>query len=541
MGVELHASARVLVVDDEPSNREMIATTLTRSGYQIVRGVEDPREVLALVQEFVPDIVLLDVTMPWLDGFQVLAQLRGLPLTRDVPVLMLTGDASSATRRRALAAGANDYVNKPFDPAEVVQRVGNLLETRFLQLELHAHNRLLELTVQKRTAELAKYVQVLDAVRDEVAVLDPDTLRIQYANAAFAAALGRTPSDVVGVEPWELRPEWTEEGIRRRRDEVDRSPDLTVRFDTDMPHAAGGVRASEVLLQRIRTPDGDDVLVSVARDLGPRQEAEAALRAALEHEQQARTKSRMVDEMKDAFLSAISHEIRTPLTVVLAAALTLERRGMTLDPARTALLVERLADNAQRLDRLLEDLLDLSRRTRIDLPARRTFVQVDELVHEMVAAAGLDDRPVRLLTPPARAHLDEDKLRRIMAHLLDNVKEHTPAGTPVRITVAQRGEAVHVTVADAGPGIPDTLKPLVFEPFRHASATGRHSPGVGIGLALVATYAGVHGGSSWVEDEPGGGTAVHVLLPGEAPSATQNVGRRNGDLAVMLHEERSAS
>lgn len=127
--------ARVLLVDDEPQNVRYLEDVLRWAGYQHVEGTTDPRQALPIFQRFQPDLVILDLLMPEMDGFEVLDGLRArLGPDEYLPILILTSDVTREARRRALSAGAKDFLTKPMSPTEVGIRVGNLLEARFLHL-----------------------------------------------------------------------------------------------------------------------------------------------------------------------------------------------------------------------------------------------------------------------------------------------------------------------------------------------------------------------------------------------------------------------
>jgi len=125
-----------MVVDDEPQNVRYVTDVLQWAGYERVEGLTDPTEAIARFDEFRPDLVILDLLMPGMDGFEVMEAMRGT-VGEDVylPFLILTSDISSESRRRALSTGARDFLTKPMSPTEVRLRVDNLLETRFLYLE----------------------------------------------------------------------------------------------------------------------------------------------------------------------------------------------------------------------------------------------------------------------------------------------------------------------------------------------------------------------------------------------------------------------
>ena len=148
-------SARFLVIDDEPVSASAVEISLAAAGQDDVRIVNDPREAIEAFCDYRPDIILLDISMPNLDGFQVLEQIRCLiPPDDRIPVIVVTADPMESTRRRALVAGASDFLTKPFGSTELVLRVRNLLETRFLHLGLREQNRRLDERVTERTQEL---------------------------------------------------------------------------------------------------------------------------------------------------------------------------------------------------------------------------------------------------------------------------------------------------------------------------------------------------------------------------------------------------
>ena len=155
-------SARFLVIDDEPVSASAVEISLAAAGHEEIRIVNDPCDALAAFQEYQPDIILLDISMPVMDGFDVLGQIRNhIPQDDYLPVIVITADPMETTRRRALAAGANDFLNKPFGSTELRLRVRNLLQTRFLHLGLREQNRRLDERVTERTRELETALEEL--------------------------------------------------------------------------------------------------------------------------------------------------------------------------------------------------------------------------------------------------------------------------------------------------------------------------------------------------------------------------------------------
>ncbi len=161
-------AARILIVDDQDANVRLLQRLLGDAGYASVAATRDPASVCALHRSNDYDLILLDLQMPGMDGFQVMAALQAQNAEGYLPVLVLTAQPSH--KLRALQAGAKDFISKPFDLLEVTTRIHNMLEVRLLYRRLEAHNLLLEETVQQRTAELreseARYRSLTELASD---------------------------------------------------------------------------------------------------------------------------------------------------------------------------------------------------------------------------------------------------------------------------------------------------------------------------------------------------------------------------------------
>jgi len=195
-------AARILIVDDQEPNLHLLRAMLAHDGYTDVVATTEPAGVLALVQSQQPDVVLLDLHMPGMDGYAVLAALRASGGDKQfLPVIVLTADMTPEAKRRALSLGANDFLAKPFDIQEVLLRIGNLLEMRSLHLNQLRQNELLETRVAERTSELAgAQVEILDRLaraadfRDDVT--GQHARRVGVNAAALASALDLPAGEV---------------------------------------------------------------------------------------------------------------------------------------------------------------------------------------------------------------------------------------------------------------------------------------------------------------------------------------------------------
>lgn len=151
----LNHEARILIVDDQIANTEMLEGFLDFQGYVNLKSITDPREFRQQLINFQPDIILLDLMMPYLDGFQIMELVREETATDEfLPILILTADITMETKKRALELGASDFLTKPFDLIEVGLRIRNLLYTRSLVIALQNQNHILDERVRERTEEL---------------------------------------------------------------------------------------------------------------------------------------------------------------------------------------------------------------------------------------------------------------------------------------------------------------------------------------------------------------------------------------------------
>lgn len=157
---------KILIVDDEPANVALLQQILIENSYTRIEAVSDSKQVLATCKKFEPDLVLLDLMMPPPDGFAILESLRLEREETFLPVVVLTADTSEETKRRALAAGASDFLCKPFDHTEVVLRIRNLLETRSVHLLLDNQRAALEEAFRERTDELRATIAQLQRTNE---------------------------------------------------------------------------------------------------------------------------------------------------------------------------------------------------------------------------------------------------------------------------------------------------------------------------------------------------------------------------------------
>jgi PAS domain S-box-containing protein len=250
-------------------------------------------------------------------------------------------------------------------------------------------------------------------------------------------------------------------------------------------------------------------------DITAQKEAELAIEEALARERDSAERLRAMDDLKNTLLHTLSHDLKGPLTAILASATALQRPDLHETEAQE--LLAGMASRAKRMDRLLTDLLDLERLGRGMMEPTRFPVDVGQLITDLVRSTdALQGRNVELLARPVVVPADPPKVERIVENLLANAARHTPASARIWVRVVPEDGGALIAVEDDGPGVPEDLREMIFEPFRRGPDI--ETGGSGIGLSLVARFAELHGGRAWVEDRLAGGASFRVFLPGAAAS-----------------------
>jgi len=234
-----------------------------------------------------------------------------------------------------------------------------------------------------------------------------------------------------------------------------------------------------------------------------------------------------VDEARSTLLGAVSHDLRTPLAGIKAAASTLVEAGPALSEADRSELAATIDAEADRLGRLVRNLLDMGRIESGALALHRERCSLAELLEEAVEHLGSRpaERGVAVVvqaTPDGHVAVDQVLLQQVLANLLENALRFAPRGSTVELRAAVSETDAVIEVADAGPGVPPDERERVFELWRSSRGMGK---GGGVGLAIAKAFVEAHGGEVRVGEEPGGGACFRVELPGAAAPADQEAVR----------------
>jgi two-component system sensor histidine kinase KdpD len=263
------------------------------------------------------------------------------------------------------------------------------------------------------------------------------------------------------------------------------------------------------------------------RDAYLRQTAMALGRARLAEDAKASALRARTEEMRSSLLSAVSHDLRTPLAAITGGATMLRDGASALSPAQSAELVDMICEEAERLERLVGSLLDMTRLESGSLTVKRDWVPLEELVVSALARTEkkLGDRPIGTDFADDLPLLSVDPVlfEQVLLNLFENAAKYTPKGSPIDVSARRRGAGVTIEVADRGPGLPPGSENKVFEKFYRGPNAG--TTGVGLGLPICRGIVEAHGGTISAENRPGGGALFRIELPPQPDSPALGVER----------------
>jgi PAS domain S-box-containing protein len=493
-------TATILIVDDTEASRYAVGRLLRQARFTVWEA-DTGTDALRLAAQK-PDLVILDVNLPDMSGYEVCQRLKADPGTASMPVLHLSASfVRSEDRSEGLEGGADGYLTYPLEPRELVASVEALLRVRKAEQSMRAQRELLRVT--------------LDSIGDGVVATDAEGV-VTFINSVAQQLTG-----------------WTEEAVGKPLDDVFHIVNEETGAAASNPVARvirtgriAGLANHTILIARdgtrrpiddtaapIRDDEGHFVgVVLVFRDI--------TVRRQLEREVQQRTDDLVErDRRKDEFLAMLAHELRNPLAPIrnTLQVLKIQLADNPVFVAASNVMERQVAH----LARLVEDLMDVSRITRGKFELRKERTDLAALVSRAVEGVRhfLEERQhtLEVALPSTAVTLEADSARveQILANLLTNAAKYTPQGGHVWVTATREGREAVLRVRDDGIGIRAEVLPQLFELFEQADRVPGHvSEGLGIGLSLSRTLAEMHGGSlSGASAGPGKGSEFVVRLP----------------------------
>jgi len=525
----------VLVVDDDLGFLQVIKNILQRQGYE-VETVSSAGEAVSRTQLRFYNVAILDISLPDMEGTVLLSKL--LEKHPDMIVMMLTGHASLENAVESLNRGAFAYLEKPLDPRQLTSAMNRGLEKQRLVFE----NRSLLEELERRNREIGVLLSVSRAILQSADL----SQALEAALRQVAQALGMnacwvhlsTDGKLVLKGQQGLPPEITAQLGCLKADEEMLSQvfggqpvvgEIKAQRDSGLACLARtGLRwcalfplinqeeilgvmgaascSSNGLAQRQL-----ELLSAIAREVS------LAVHNARLYEEACNARAlRELDSLRTQFLANVSHELRTPLAAIKGFATSLLQPDVTFDEETWRDFLQSIDREADRLNRLIGELLLMSRLESGALEVRRERHRLADIIgsikdrlHTLTAKHQLRIQVSDDLTVLA----DSERIGEVFTNLVENAVKYSPEGSSITIEAHSNGREVYISVIDEGIGIPPELHEKVFERFYQVNPTGQVS-GTGLGLSICQGIVEAHGGRIWVESRPGEGAKFTFTLPG---------------------------
>jgi PAS domain S-box-containing protein len=493
---------RILVVDDNPAALYATGRILRSAGYEVSEAATGSAALAAAKHA---DLVVLDVNLPDMDGFEVCRRLRAMPETAQLPVLHLSATFTQNTDfTLGLEAGADSYLTRPVEAPVLLATVRTLLFARnadYIRRGLDAKLR-----------TIFKLAPIAIAMTDK-------QLKYESINPAFCEMTGYSAAELIGLPATAVFGEAVKALELKIHGDVQR--------DSPQPERVSVSRKDGTLMQvelRMASEDITGARILVISDISERLRAERDREDRLQRERAARTEAERSNRQKEEFLAMLSHELRNPLSAILGWSTLLGKMADLPMPARRA--AEAIERNSRLQSQMIADLLDyagitfgkmrLTPSTVDPYPIVREALDVvstSALTRHIEIQASFDDERLAIEGDPAR-------LQQVVLNLLSNAIKFSSEGSTVEVGASRVNEHFRLVVADHGRGISADFLPHIFERFsqQDASSTKRFG-GLGLGLAIVKQIVELHAGSVEVASAGEGlGATFSISIPLSAKS-----------------------
>jgi signal transduction histidine kinase len=516
----------VLIVDDNADKLIALESILLSLDVEIV-AARSGREALRRLLERDFAVILLDVRMPGMDGFETAALIRERQRSANTPIIFITAFTEEMHVAKGYSLRAVDYIMAPVVPEVLRTKVSVLVELYRASAEVQRQAE----SLRRRTSQLhqltiaALAINAADSIDAMVALAASRAVDIHDADLAqvvaefddrramHVAGTGRGPTGSEPIDsPVGSEVRRTNRTIRLVWDGDDGQPRQGL--GVPLVGRAGGnigsieiVRAGEVGFDQ----EDEDLFVQLAHLTS------IAVENALFSE------AREANRLKDEFIAAVSHELRTPLNALRSWAWVLRQNQLPAD--KVASVAEAIERSVAAQARIIDDLLDVSRIMTGKMSLRLEPVDLRPIVEAAAEALGstADAQGVALVRAidgePILVAGDGDRLQQVVSNLVSNAVKFTPAGGRIDVTLAAEGSDVVMRVCDTGCGIAPSFLPHVFERFRQADGSvGRRAGGLGVGLTIARQLVEMHGG----------GVAAHSAGEGKGATFTVRLPRLAG-------------
>jgi len=451
-------SPEILVVEDSLTQVERLKHLLSQNNYRF-RVARNGREGLAAVAERRPTIVISDIVMPEMDGYELCCRIKQDPDTRDLPVILLTSLTDPVDVVKGLECGADNFVFKPYDENYLLSRISFVL----------AHHHLREVETTRMGVEIFFAGRSFYITSDRLQILN-------LLLSTYETAVARNHELLSARDQLRLLNDTLEQKVRERTAALQQEVAERARAEAEVR------RLNAELDQRVRQRTAE-----------------------LEH----------INEELEAFSYSVSHDLRAPLRHASGFATLLHKRIADKLDDTAAHYLRQISDACTRMGKLIDDLLDFSRTSRAEL--RQAPLDLDTLVRETVRDLDVETQGRRIewkIDPLPTVCADAALLRQVFANLLGNAVKYTRTRETAEIAIGSesRDGATVLFVRDNGVGFDMRHASKLFGVFQRLHSSDQFE-GTGIGLANVRRIVSRHGGRVWAESAPDRGATFFVSLP----------------------------
>lgn len=487
----------MLVVDDNTEFGIGVKMLLSKDDVEVYTA-SNGTDGLAMTDSLKPDIILLDVVMPGIDGIEVCRTIRKNPDFSNISIIMLSGFKTHTDQMSdGLEAGADEYIARPIPNRELLARLRAFIRLKNTERALEQSEAKYKMLFDKMIIGYAHH----QIITDEAGL--PVDYRFLEVNPEFEKIIGMSRDEVIGKRVLEILPEtesfWINKlGETALKGTKSRFINYTRSFD----------RYFEVYAFSPSVGEFSTLFYDVTEN-----ELSKARREQYNRELEKLNKD------KDKFFSIIAHDLRSPFSSILGFSELLKSNGKNLTGEEVIEYSTFIHRSASQTLRLLENLLQWARLEQGNIPFNPTEIRFDELIGEIISMSG--DHHIKKnieLRQEIPEHLivraDEEMLKTIMRNLISNAVKFTHTGGRVEIKAEATAGEIQVSVIDNGIGMSEDTINQLFVEGGHISTTGTgNEKGAGLGLILCKEFVEKHGGKIWIESEEGKGCKFKFTLP----------------------------
>lgn len=523
----------ILVVDDAKSSLELLSESLVKVGFR-VQTVKGGDTALAAARSILPNLILLDIMMQDMDGYELCRQLKNDELTRDVPFIIISALDKTVDRVRCFESGGVDFISKPFQVEEVLARVRTHLAMRRMYIKLERQNAELE----QKLVDTKKAMNVLQESEQRLFSILENSPAVVYVkdskgryiltNRKFESFYRADRGHFLGKKDSDIFPRDVAEKLRQNDQAVFNS-DKAMQFEEVVSYNYGDVSYISVKFPLHNINGEVYAICGISSDITDRKQTEIAL-------EKAKDAAEAANRAKSSFLANMSHELRTPLNVILGFSQLLQRDDNLKDSSKKHF--ESINRSGEHLLRLINSVLEISKIEAGRSSLNHAIIDIYEVLEDIETMFGMQatEKKVRFIISksenlPRYAVGDEGKLRQVLINLLGNSVKFTEVGKiTLRVSLVgslwlasektpQAQRTFLFEVEDTGVGISTAEMQNIFQPFEQAEI-GQIKGGTGLGLAISREYARMMGGDLFARSELGKGSLFSLSCRFEVISET---------------------